>query len=117
MGYIQHLRREARRNSSSPAVSESDREEIIAYVKHAVLESYNNGRAAGRGGKKPDRSETETGEVAEQREAPHQRGFLYVASGLCGAERYGAGERCPHPPGGGELHTEKRQTFKYCPPH
>lgn len=54
MGYIHTFGDKLEALLVARGVAESDREEIIAYVKHAVLESYNNGRAAGRrGGKKP----------------------------------------------------------------
>ena len=53
MGYIHTFGDKLEALLVARGVAKSDREEIIAYVKHAVLESYNNGRAALRRGGKP----------------------------------------------------------------
>jgi hypothetical protein len=53
MGYIQIFGEKLDALLAARGVAEADREEIIAYVKHIVLESYQNGRAACGGGKKP----------------------------------------------------------------
>ena len=49
MGYIHLFGEKLDELLVARGVPEAAREEIIAYVKHIVLESYNNGRAAGRG--------------------------------------------------------------------
>ena len=92
--------------SLPPAASrEADREEIIAYVKHIVLESYNNGRAAGRGGgKKPPTDDGRDGRNNGRRrgEAPPMLAGLSLCGICAGRGECGAGSGgCPHPPGGG----------------
>lgn len=46
MGYIHLFGEKLDALLAARGVGEADREEIIAYVKHIVLESYQNGRAA-----------------------------------------------------------------------
>lgn len=48
MGYIHLFGEKLDALLAARDVAEGDREEVIAYVKHIVLESYNNGRAAAR---------------------------------------------------------------------
>ena len=59
MGYIHLFGEKLDALLLARGVSDADREEIIAYVKHIVLESYNNGRAAGRGKKSTGRPRRE----------------------------------------------------------